>query len=603
MQKLLKELNIVFIPREKIQIVLIFFLLLMGSFMEVIGIGVIFPFINIMIEPGKIQQNAYLSAIYNYLNMSSAIEFLIAGCFGLIAVYILKNTFLAVSQYIQLRFAFGRNTRIGTDLFFGYLKNPYTFHLQRNTAELIRNATGEISNFLMLFFFPGLIFISEMLIIIITVAFLIWIDWQMTFLAFSLMLLVGLVFYRFVHKKLKSAGENRQVFANKTNQQLMQGLGGIKETKILGRESFFSKTYQNFASQVNSSDLLIVISQHIPRFVLETAIITVMMGLTIFFLWNNRNPQEIVAVLSVFGLSGVRLLPSMTRVMNSLAAVRAGLPSLHVLAKDIEFNLNSRLKNMNELVAMNFENFSSFNKAMVLKNISYAYPDTTEHSIKNLSLEIKRGQSIGFVGSSGAGKTTIIDIILGLLEPTQGKILVDGQNLSEILPLWQKKIGYIPQSIFLSDETIRENIAFGLFEMEIDDEKVAQAVKLANLDVFINGLDKGIYTVVGERGVRLSGGQRQRIGIARALYHNPDILIMDEATAALDNETERAIVSSIDKLAGEKTIIMIAHRLSTIQHCDQIFFMANGRIIDSGTYKELLKKNKEFQSLAKNKNM
>ncbi|MFN4194267.1 MAG: ABC transporter ATP-binding protein, partial [Thermosynechococcus sp.] len=402
------------------------------------------------------------------------------------------------------------------------------------------------------------------------------------------------LFFRFFRNRLKQAGLQRVQYAQKVVQSINEALGGIKETKILGREQVFLDTYSENLLRDKRASLFQQIASQLPRSYFETIGVILLILILIFSLLQRGTTAQILPLVSLFAAAAFRLLPSANRLMANLGNIIFATASVDVLYHDL---LEARTLESRQLPAVVGEN-DIFRDRLELIDVHYTYPNAPRPALCGVSLTIKQGEMVGLVGASGAGKTTLVDLILGLLEPCQGDIQVDGESIYTNLAKWQRQIGYIPQTIYLSDDTLRRNIAFGLPEAQIDEAALWRAVEAAQLAEFVAGLPAGLNTVVGERGVRLSGGQRQRVGIARALYHNPSVLIMDEATAALDNQTEAGVMDAIQALSGEKTIIMIAHRLSTVMECDRLYFMADGQVVAAGSYQELLQTSPDFRAMA-----
>ncbi|HPK05937.1 MAG TPA: ABC transporter ATP-binding protein, partial [Bacteroidales bacterium] len=375
-----------------------------------------------------------------------------------------------------------------------------------------------------------------------------------------------------------------------------QGFGGIKDARVLNRENEFIEIFRSMARKSSRLQQNRVFISMIPKPMIETLAVTGVILIALLMVLQGRPIENVVPILTLFAVAIIRLMPAIQQITQTLTDIRYHLPSVNAVYDDLmylrpfnkQFEKDRRKKDKLEL-----------KNNITINNIFYQYSNSSEQAINGISLTIPHGKAIAFVGSSGAGKTTIVDVLLGLLEPQQGEILVDGKNIYESISAWQRNIGYIPQFIYLGDESLRRNIAFGLSDKIIDEEEVLRTVKLAQLEELVAQLPEGLDTRVGERGTRLSGGQRQRVGIARALYNDPQVLVMDEATSALDNITEQQIIDSIENLKGERTVIMIAHRLTTVMNCDMLYFMDKGKIIDQGTYQELLERNKLFREMAK----
>ncbi|WP_188032945.1 ABC transporter ATP-binding protein [Psychrobacter sp. ANT_WB68] len=572
----------------------------MSSCLEVLGIGIILPYLAILLDTEKILTLPFMSEIYSTLKDSGLVNgithFLILSTFLIIVFYWLKNIFFIFSLRYQVGFNYNLYTRMSSDLLHYYLNESYLQHINRNTSDIIRNVNQQTLDLIQGFLFPILLLVTEVLVVLLLLAFLIAINPIATLYVFVLIgvCVTGIFYYS--RAKLQESGEIVARNRSASNKAVLQSLGSFKTTKMLGKEAFFVNSFNSAVQQMSIANQYLDLTQSLPRFFLETSIVTVMMSLAMILLYQGQPSGELILMLSVFGLAGIRLLPSMNRILNALNSIKY----MQGVLKDVMRDIVSAT-NMNNTVQIN-ENFRTNEfvfESLTLKNINFNYVANTP-VLKNISLTIERNQSIGFVGHSGSGKSTLIDIMLGLLSQDTGNTLINGRDIDDVLPEWQRNVGYIPQDIYLIDDTIKANIAFGVKEDYIDYAQVMTVLEVAQLDDLVCSLPNGVETVIGERGVKLSGGQRQRIGIARALYHNPQILVMDEATAALDNVTEKAFMRAINNLKGKKTLIMIAHRLSTVKDCDIICFMENGEIIDSGSYKDLSANNTKFKEFKVN---
>lgn len=596
--KFLQKLLSLFTIGEQWQIAGLFALILVGAGFETLGIGLVLPFISLLENPQRIEDAGLLQWAYQAVGEPKPRLFLIGTALGFVVIYMLKNAYLTALTYFQCRFIYGKQIKLCSRLFRGYLYSPYIFHLQRNSADLIRNLTSETSQLFNGVLVPGLLVITELTILTCIALFLLIIEPVTSLAATAGISLATLLFYRIVRQRLGKLGKNRQYHQGKLFQTINQGLGGIKESKILGREQLFLDQYDSHNLLATQALQFSQVVGQLPRFFIESMAVVGLMLILISVLAQGRSLSAVLPTLSLFAAAAFRLMPSVNRILNSVTAMRFSSHSVHVLYDDMR-SLSSVIEEREFVICDQYLKANLvLTSNIALQNVSYRYPGARDDSIGGVSLTIPKGSSVGFVGSSGAGKTTIVDVILGLLPPTQGQILVDGRDIYDDLSAWQHLIGYIPQSIYLCDDTLRNNIAFGIPEAEIHEDWIESAVKSAQLTELVASLPKGLDTLVGERGVRLSGGQRQRVGIARALYHNPEVLVMDEATAALDNQTEAGVMEAVEKLSGEKTLIMIAHRLSTVKNCDRLYFMSQGKIIDSGTYNELCQRNSEFQLMA-----
>lgn len=589
----IKKFATILTPAEKWRIGLILLCIFVGGCLEVLGIGVVLPYLALLINPQKINSIQILQNSYQLLQnqhiINSTNGFFIILTLSIIAVYWLKNGFLIFNQSFQTRFTYGLYQKLSTNLFDYYLHEDYQSHLNKNTSELIRNINQLTFDLITTFLLPLLMLISEMVIVVLLVTFLLMMNPLSTLYVFILLgAIVSFIFLK-IRKKLHESGQTVGELQTLSNKQVLQGLGSFKSTTLLHKQSFFVAEFGRAVRQISQHRSYFEVMQNLPRFFMETAVVTVMLSLAIMMLYLRKPSSDLILTLSVFGMAGMRLLPSMNRILNSLNSIKWSQSMMQGLLDDLQKIEKSQDSQMTVLEPFEFDTLN-------LENISFAYENGVK-VLNDISLTLNAGQSIGFVGHSGSGKSTLVDVILGLLTPQTGTISVNQQPLRQILATWQQGIGYIPQDIYLSDESIRANIAFGVSANTINEQQLWYAIHTAQLERLIHELPEGLDTVIGERGVKLSGGQRQRIGIARALYHNPQILVMDEATAALDNVTERAFMSAVNGLKGQKTLLMIAHRLSTVENCDMIYFMDNGKIVDSGRYEELLQRNPHFQHM------
>ncbi|MCT7961897.1 ABC transporter ATP-binding protein/permease [Laspinema sp. D1] len=593
-----QKLLYLFTPRERWQIAGLFLLVLIGAGFETLGVGLVLPFIFLIENPQRVEESGLLRWVYLIVGGPDIRQFLIWTGMGLMGIYIIKNAYLTGLTYLQCRFICDKQVKLCSRLFQAYLYSPYTFHLQRNSAELIHNISSETAALFGNILTPGLLAITE-ITILASIAFLLLLVEPVTFLmAAGVLSLATVSFYRLVRIKLSHIGKARQYHQGQVIQTINQGLAGVKETKILGREQFFLEAYNTHNISANRSWQYFQVVNQLPRFFIETIAVVGLMLIFVLVLAQGRDLSAVLPTLSLFAAAAFRLMPSINRILNSVITIRFSSHSVHVIHNEFR-ELKSLLEcpqvaSSSKLIDPN----TVLKPAIELRNVVYRYPGASNNSLNGVSLTIPKGKSVGFVGSSGAGKTTIVDVILGLLPPTQGQVLVEGRDIYDDLSAWQRLIGYIPQTIYLCDDTLRNNIAFGIPADEINENWIESALISAQLTELVASLPEGLDTLVGERGVRLSGGQRQRVGIARALYHNPEILVMDEATAALDNQTEAGVMEAVEKLSGEKTLIMIAHRLSTVKNCDCLYFMSQGQIVDSGTYDELCQRNRDFQQMA-----
>lgn len=580
---------------DQIKLAVLLLGMLAAGVLEVVGIGMIPAFVTIVADPGRILNIEWIQPFISFFKITTAKDLLVWGSVILVAIFILKSLYVIAFNYFEARFINNRRYTISIRLMHAYMQAPYTYYLERNTAELLRNITLEVNMLVNNVITNLLTIIREGVMGLAILILLFAVEPLITLLLVSLSGIGAGTFILLNKKKVKEYGEKEQVLRREMIKAVNQGLGGIKEARVLNREDEFIDKFRKDA--YGSTRLLAYIRfiQQIPRPVVETTTVLGMLFIAVLLVWQDRPMSAIIPILSLFAISTVRLMPSVQQLVALYTSLRYNMATIFPIYNDLkeleEYNakfLDDR-KNKCQL---------RLKHEIEIKNVTYHYPGSKEQAISGISIKIPKGKAVGFVGASGAGKTTIVDLILGLLEPDEGEILVDGIDIQQKLSAWQRNMGYIPQSIYLADETLRSNIAFGLADDKIDDEKVRKAVKLAQLDNLVSRLPNGLNTILGEHGTRLSGGQRQRVGIARALYHDPQVLVMDEATSALDNITERQITNAIESLKGERTIIMIAHRLTTVKNCDKLYFMEEGKIIQEGTYLDLVESNNRFREMA-----
>ncbi|NEO31218.1 MAG: ABC transporter ATP-binding protein [Symploca sp. SIO3C6] len=583
--------------RQELLLLLCMFAL--SSVLEAIGIGLVGPFLSLASNPNSIHKISLLTWTYRQLNLQSTSHFIPVIAIGIAIIFCLKSFLYFLARTYIFYFSFNQKKILMSRLLNSYLAVGYTFHLNKNTASLINNIIVETQQFTNGYILPLLNAVANFVVIFALLLLLAKTNSLLLVMILGVLLPTFILFQR-LGDRFKKWGKIRSQSNQGMIRVINHGLGGLKETRIIGCESYFQEQMNQEARNFARAATLFQSSQVLPRILIETAlIIFLMLFISLFLLFFEHNIQDLTAVMGVFAIAAMRLIPATSMFVQSMAKMRNSsyaLDMLYLDLKEIEkqevdkiMKLRVSSKIDSSVISKKDDNQAmSFVNLVEMKNITYRYPGNSETAIENISLSIKKGQSIALIGKSGAGKTTLVDIILGLLEPESGDIQVDHVSIYDNLRSWQNLIGYIPQSIFLMDDTIERNIAFGVPDKFIDARKMNKAIKTAQLTELIEQLPNGIKTGIGERGVRLSGGQRQRIGIARALYHEREILVLDEATSALDSGTELLISEAINSLAGTKTLIIIAHRLSTVEHCDCVYMLEGGRIIQSGSYQEVV---------------
>jgi len=576
----LRKITRIFNKKERVKIGILFIFIFIGALLETLGISLILPFVSIVTNPKQIQENSMLKWLYTFMHMGSTRAFLIFIGIALLGVYILKNTYLFFMYNIQYKVIYNFQVKYSRKLLYTYLKKQYTYHLQKNTAELLRNINTEVTNMFNQVIVSTITLISEVLIILSLGALLIIIQPIATIIAFTILGFSTILFFIVFKKSMQRRGKKHQLFLGMMIKWVNQSLGAIKEVKVSNKEAFFVNAYTNNNKEFVKALRFYQTLKQVPRLFVESVAVLSMLITVIVIISVSNNTSAITSILALYAMAAFRILPSINRISGELNNVIYYRPSVDVVYNDlvVEETVTERVEDIKERGENEFG--EKLKNSIEISNVSYKYPNTENYILKNVSLSIPIGKSIAFIGPSGSGKTTMVDVILGLLEADEGAIYADGINVCEHLHSWSEKLGYIPQFIYLSDDSIRRNVAFGIEDEEIDDEKVWEAIEKAQLKDFINTLPDKLDNLVGERGVRLSGGQRQRIGIARALYNNPEILVFDEATSSLDDTTEKDVMKAIESLYGQKTIIIIAHRLSTIEKCDMKFQVKNGQVIN-----------------------
>lgn len=552
----------------------VFALILVGTLFETFSVGMMIPVLSVIAS-----EDHKISLLFVTIEPSLSKSQLIQLAVGImLAVYVFKNIFLATSTWIQRGFLTRVTSRVAARMLEIYIRQPYAFHLRKNSSTLIRN-TQDASMLVAAGIEPMLTILTEGLIAAALFLVLVVVEPLGTICVIGLLLCATFLFQRFFDRKLQRWGTERQIQKGSIIQTIQQGLGAVKDVKVLGRENWFIDEHREH--QLLDADLLRRINtvQVVPRLWLEVMAMTGLTGLVAIMLATGKDIDAIIPTVGLFAATSFKVLPSINKVVNSKQTLKVSRSTIETIHHDLDLpiSLNSKIEN------------SSFQfESVAVDRLNFKYEQSENLVLSDINLKINSGEAVGFVGQSGSGKSTLIDIMLGLLKPQSGSISINGQLIDDVKQSWQKTIGYIPQTIFLMDDSLRRNIAIGIADAEIDEAAITEALKSAQLEDFVASLPEGLDTVVGERGVRLSGGQRQRIGIARALYHRPSVLVLDEATSSLDTETEKGVMQAVQALQGDKTVIIVAHRLSTVEYCDRLYRLDAGRIVDEGTFDEVM---------------
>jgi ATP-binding cassette, subfamily B, bacterial PglK len=595
--KTFKKLLVLLTPQERKRAGLLLIMILIMSLLDMIGVASIFPFMAVLTNPSFIEKNSILNTMFeasNIIGVKNNQQFLFLLGILVFVLLIISLAFKTLTTYAQVRFIQMREYSVSRRLVEGYLHQPYSWFLSRNSAELGKTIFSEVEQLIENGMKPFMELIAKGTVTIALITLLIIADPKLTLIVgFSLTASYLLIFY-FVRNYLNRIGKERLKNNELRFMAISEAFGAIKEVKVGGLEQTYINRFSNSAKIFARTQASSLVIAQLPRFILEAIAFGGILLIILYFLSQTGSFNAAIPIISLYVFAGYRLMPALQAIYVSFTQITFIGPSLNKLYDDLK-NIKAFKKNQDQGVF-------SFNKTITLKNICYNYPNSSRAALKDINLSITSKSTIGLVGATGCGKTTTVDIILGLLEPQKGTLEVDGKIITkQNSRSWQRFIGYVPQHIFLADDTVAANIAFGVEAVDISQAAVEKASKIANLHNFIIGeLPKKYQTTIGERGVRLSGGQRQRIGIARALYHNPQLLILDEATSALDNQTEKAVMDAINNLGKDITIILIAHRLNTVKRCDKIFLLEKGKLKNEGTFEELININKNFRINADN---
>ncbi|MEO0706199.1 MAG: ABC transporter ATP-binding protein [Cyanobacteria bacterium J06649_5] len=594
---------------SRMQLVLLLGSFVFASLLEALGVGLIAPFLSIAADP-NIARESILQGLLSFLQLTSDSQIVTGLALMLIVVFCVKTAVYFFCKLYILKYSYWQKNRLEVRLMETYLRIPYIFHLNKNSAVLVKNIAIEAHQFTTNSLIPLLEIIANIIVMTVLLALLAYSDISLLIVALVIILPTILVFAR-LSRRVKAWGEIMSTANHNMIAAINHGIGGLKETKVIGCESHFEQELHSYSKQYSDAAVRSDAFRVLPRVSIEAILVVFLLVFIVFSqLVTGRSLSELTAVMGLFAVASIRLVPAVSQILSALGQIRFSLFALDMLCMDLketeQFNQDGTQKSRlavstpSQIASQMARNLGHdrapqssmaplpFNYEVALEGITYRYPSAEAPAIKDFSLTLRKGESIALVGKSGSGKTTLVDILLGLLEPEQGDITVDGRSAYEDIRGWQNLLGYIPQSIFLTDSTIEQNIAYGVPVEEIDNERLQQAIAAAQLEELIDQMPDGVKTEVGERGVRVSGGQRQRIGIARALYHGREILVLDEATSALDTETEQLVSEAINALAGSKTLIIIAHRYSTIEKCDRIYELSNGELEQSGTYSEVI---------------
>ena len=583
-------------PAERKRAAVLMSMILVMAFLDMLGVASILPFIAVLADPEVVQTNAVLKIAFissRHIGIHTAEQFLFALGVLVFLLLVTSLALKALTSYAQTRFALMREYSIGKRLVEGYLHQPYSWFLNRHSADLGKTILSEVGAVINGGIVPLMTFMAQSAVALALLILLLLVD---PLLALSVGAVLGLAYagvFVVMSGWLKRLGQTR-IHANRERfTAVSEAFGAAKEVKVGGLEQAYVQRFAEPAQIFAKTQATATVIAQLPRFALEAIAFGGMLLVILYLMAKSGSFSAALPIIALYGFAGYRLLPALQQIYQALTQLRLAGPALDSLHQDLSSmqGADAQYPHSNPLL---------LNQYIRLERVSYRYPNAPQPAVKGIDLTIPAHGTVGLVGATGSGKTTMVDVILGLLEPQDGRLEIDGQQITvNSRRQWQSTIGYVPQYIFLADQSVAANIAFGVSAKDIDQEAVERVAKIANLHEFVvNDLPQGYATTVGERGVRLSGGQRQRIGIARALYHNPQVLILDEATSALDNLTERAVMEAVNKLGHDITVILIAHRLSTVRQCDQIFLLERGEVKAQGTFEELTQANEQFREMA-----
>ena len=580
MIKIIKKLSILLDKKQKRIMALLVVMMLIGAVLETLGVSLILPVMNIILEDNAVEKHAYLKWIVDTFHIEGTRNLTVFVMIALIGAFVVKNLFLFLQQKATLKFVYTNQFATSRRMMINYVKRPYEYYLNADSAVIQRSITSDVNNMYGLIL-ALLQLLSEAIVFVTLVAVSFYADVWMTVTVTALLVAILFLIKVLIKPTMQKAGQENQDFYSGLFKWINQTVTGIKEIKISAKEPYFINEYSKCGAGYVNAVQRYSLFNSTPRLLIETVAIAGMVGYLLVMLLNGAEAVDIMPQITLLALVAMRLIPCANRMNTYLTSISYFEPFLMGVSDNLRAEISDKSVIYDEgyYAAKVDVDKLPVTKEIELKDITYKYPNTDTYIFDNASLTIPVGKSIGIVGSSGAGKTTIVDVMLGLLETERGSIYADGVNVNDNYQGWLKNIGYIPQTIFMLDSSIRKNVAFGVADEDIDDNKVWQALKEASLDEFVRALPEGLDTGIGERGIRLSGGQRQRIGIARALFEDPEVLVLDEATSALDNDTEAAIMDSINSLHGRKTLIIIAHRLQTIEKCDMVYRVRDGKIL------------------------
>ena len=588
---LIRSIRSLLSPRERLLGLGLLAMMLVGALLEMVGVAAIPALVSVLLNPDVLRAYGVGRWVLNGVEARGPTSVVALSAGALFAFFLLKNAYLFLLRTREARYVYALQARLEQRLFSAYLYSPYPFHLQRNSADLLRNVSDDAARVVSGGLLPLLQLSMEFLTVTATLVLLFAVEPMTSLMAFVVLGGSTGLFLKGMRGRMLRLGERDWALRAERIRTVQEGLGGVKVTKALNRERHFADRLREVSSTAVEVSVHRQVYQEAPRLVLEVLAVGGLLVVAGGLLAQGRSIDALIPVLSLLGVAVVRMVPSFNKITSALNNLRYGRQAIQTVHRDFT-ELTPDLHDGESEPALTFD------RDIRVANVSFRYPGARRPSLDGVSLVIRKGEAVAFVGPTGAGKTTLVDLLLGLLEPTEGSVLVDGVDIRGRDRAWRRCVGYVPQDVYLCDATIRENVAFGVPSVAIDEGAVGEAIRAAQLEGLVASLPDGLDTTVGERGVRLSGGQRQRIGIARALYHRPSVLLMDEATSSLDNETERFVMEAIEQFRGQCTLLIIAHRLTTVRSCDRLFYFRDGRLEEEGSYDDLIGEGSAFRTMA-----
>ncbi|MDO8470754.1 MAG: ABC transporter ATP-binding protein [bacterium] len=593
----LEKLNTLFNRKEKLQFILVLAVALVAAFLQALGIISVLPFLQLVMEPELVQENKWLNLLFTSLGFESAFSFTIFVGFAMLAILLVGNVTSAFAAWLKIRFVWQKNHDIASALLKKYLSLPYVYFLNKHSADLGKNILSEVEQMTGQLLMPLLKLLTSSIVVFMILALLFLVNPAVAAASTFLFGFSYVVIFVFLQGRLRARGEKRLQENTGRFTAAAEALAGIKDIKILGRERYFLERFSGHSARFSELQAWVSVIGQFPRYLMETVAFGGVIALILALLSFRQDGSKIIPLVSFFVFAGYRLMPALQEIFYGLSSVQFNRAILDRISRD----MNGETTESIVLERRELPKPLAFKERILLEGVSFQYPYSRQAALSDVNLEIPKGSFVGLVGPTGGGKTTLGDVLIGMLAPSEGRMTVDGVVIQEDnVRNWQRNVGYVPQQVFLCDDTIARNVVFGLPDKQIDRARLEEVCKIANLHDFIEQeLPQGYDTAIGERGIRLSGGQRQRIGIARALYHDPEVLVLDEATNSLDGITEKAVLQAIENVAKKKTVIAIAHRLTTVKSCRIIYLIDKGAIVAQDTYEELMKKDEQFRAMAR----